>query len=123
MEEHVRSKENHLVLPPKALIDNVVFLKKYIGDPPQEQVQLPPIKRGQVLQVPAKVLCARLNRGTWEISVKWFGRSQAETTWEDSEEFKWQIPKILARGQTLSRGGRMCCHVVGAFLGRQYQRR
>jgi len=86
---------------------HVVSLKKYIGDSPQEQVQLPPIKRGQVLPVPAKVLCARLNRGTWEVSVKWFGRSQAETTWEDLEEFKGQIPKLLARGQTVSRG--LCC--------------
>jgi hypothetical protein len=25
------------------------------------------------------------------------------------EEFKGQIPKLLARGQTVSRGGRMCC--------------
>ena len=110
VEEHVRSKAYHLALPPKALIHNVyhvVSLKKYIGDSPQEQVQLPPIKRGQVLPVPAKVLCARLNRGTWEVSVKWFGRSQAETTWEDLEEFKGQIPKLLARGQTVSRGGRI----------------
>ena len=43
------------------------------------------------------------------------GPSQAETTWEDLEEFKGQIPKLLARGQTISRGGRMCCASCGRF--------
>jgi len=90
VEEHVRSKAYHLALPPKALIHNVyhvVSLKKYIGDSPQEQVQLPPIKRGQVLPVPAKVLCARLNRGTWEVSVKWLVQVKLRLlgrTWKNS---------------------------------------
>jgi hypothetical protein len=46
------------------IVFHVVFLKKFVGDPPAEVVPLAPIHHGRVDPVPDKVLKARFNRET-----------------------------------------------------------
>jgi len=103
--------------PPPSIhpVFHVVFLKKFVGDLPTEVVQLPPMKNGRVLPVPAHVLKARLNRGQWQILVLWLVRPAANVTWEMVTDFKQQHPDF----QFPSEGG----SVVDAFVGRVYQRR
>jgi hypothetical protein len=51
-------------------------------------VPMPDILHGRVLFSLEKVLRARLNRGIWELLVKWTSHSEAGTTWEQLKEFK-----------------------------------
>ena len=54
VEECVKPLAYCLVLPPRVRIYYVfhmVFLKKFVGEPPVDIVQLPPIKHGRVLQL------------------------------------------------------------------------
>jgi hypothetical protein len=61
---------------------------------------------------------ARLNRGVWELLVKWAGRSDANTTWEQLEDFKQQFPRVELTGELfVSEGG----NVVDTFVGLKYQ--
>lgn len=79
-----------LQLPPMARIHNVfhmVFLKKHKGDPPA-MVPPPTIARGRALPAPDSIVCARLNRGTPEVLVRWTGRAAADSTWEPLDSFK-----------------------------------
>lgn len=72
-----------LQLPPNARIHDVFhvsLLKKFEGSAPSQLVPLP----GVLFQL----LRVRLNRGVWEVLVKWIGRSDADTSWEQVEEFK-----------------------------------
>jgi hypothetical protein len=63
---------------------------------------------------------ARLNRGVWELLVKWQGRSKADTTWEQLKEFKRRFLKVEIKDELFGgKGG----NVVDAFKGKQYQRR
>jgi hypothetical protein len=98
----------------------VVFLKKYSGDPPAEVVLLPPIGNGRVLPVPAKIIKARLNRGSWELLVQWEGRSAADATWEKIDEFKEAHPEFQLEDELFSGEGGS---VVDTFVGRVYSRR
>jgi hypothetical protein len=69
-----------LQLSAKARIHDVfhiVLPKKFEGTPPVLTIPLPPMQHGRVLPTPAKVMKARLNRGTWEILVSWL-----ETTYQ-----------------------------------------
>jgi hypothetical protein len=97
-----------LQLPSRARIHDVFhvsLLKKYEGPAPAAVVPLPDILHGKVLPSPDKVLRARLNRGVWEILVKWTGRSEADTMWEQLEEFKQQFPRVeLANELFVSEG-------------------
>jgi hypothetical protein len=86
-----------LQLPSRTRIHDVFhfsLLKKYEGPAPAAVVPLPDILHGKVLPSPDKVLRARLNRGVWKILVKWTGRSEADTIWEQLDEFKQQFPCI-----------------------------
>jgi len=54
VEECVRPLAYCLALSPRVRIHHVfhmVFLKKFVGEPPIDIVQLPPIKHGRVLQL------------------------------------------------------------------------
>jgi hypothetical protein len=109
---------NKLQLPSHARIHDVFLvslLKKYEGTAPAVVVPMPDILHGRVLPSPEKILCARLNRGVWELLVKWTGRSEADTTWEQLEDFKQQYPRV----ELADEGG----NVIDTFVGRQYQRR
>jgi hypothetical protein len=81
---------------------------------------LPTILHGKVLPSPEKMVRARLNRGVWELLVKWTGRSDADTTWEQLEDFKQQFPNVeLVDERFVGEGA----NVVDAFVGLKYQRR
>jgi hypothetical protein len=89
------------------------------GPLPDQVVPLPTILHGKVLPSPEKIVRARLNRGIWELLVKWIGRSYADTTWEQVEDFKQQFPNVeLADELFIGEGG----NVVDAVVGLKYQR-
>jgi hypothetical protein len=53
--ECISSVAYHLALPPRACIHNIfhlVFLKKFVGEPPVDMASLPPVKHGKVLSLP-----------------------------------------------------------------------
>jgi hypothetical protein len=78
----------HLQLPHNARIHNVfhvAFLKKFEGNPPVEQVPLPPIVRGRVVAQPNTVVRARPVGPSWELLVRWQDRTMVEATWEPLE--------------------------------------
>jgi hypothetical protein len=110
-----------LQLPSRARIHDVFqvsLLKRYDGPLPDQVVPLPAILHGKVLPSPEKIVRARLNRGVWELLVKWAGRSDANTTWEQLEDFKQQFPHVELTGELfVSEGG----NVVDAFVGLKYQ--
>jgi hypothetical protein len=108
-------------LPPKAKIHNVfqvAFLKKFEAEPPSGIKPLPPIQHGRVIPIPEKVICARLNRGNWEVLVSWQGQSSTSTTWEKVVDFKLANPEVqLADDLFLGEEG----NIVDYFIGKVYQ--
>ena len=112
-----------LRLPPKARIHDVfdvALLKKYEGDPPGAIVPLPSTLHGRVIPTPAAVVRARLNRGRWQLLVHWEGRTAADSTWEDIDDFKERYPTFQLTDELFvgEEGS-----VIDAFVGRQYRRR
>jgi hypothetical protein len=97
---------------------HVSLLKKFEGMAPTEVPQLPQILHGKVVPTPERVVRAHLNRGVWELLVKWQGRSEADTTWEQLEEFKRMFPEVELKDELFGDEGG---NVVDAFVGRQYQ--
>jgi hypothetical protein len=96
-----------------------LLLKRYDGPLPDQVVPLPAILHGKVMPSPEKIVQARLNRGVWELLVKWTGRSDADTMWEQLEDFKQQFPHVeLVDELFVSEGG----NVVDAFMGIKYRR-
>jgi hypothetical protein len=67
---------------------HISLLKKIVGPTPNQVVPLPDLFHGRMLPTPEKVLHVRLNTGVWELLVKWTGRSEANTTWEQLDDFK-----------------------------------
>jgi hypothetical protein len=49
-------------------------------------------KHGRVLAQPEKVLHAHLNRGEWDILVKWMDQAAADTTWEKVQKIQGHLP-------------------------------
>jgi hypothetical protein len=121
--ERIGALAYRLELPPQSCIHNVfhvVFLKKFHVAPPATPATLPPIKHGCILPEPEKALSARLNRGVWEIMVKWAEQAAANATWEQVSEFKEAFPSFQLEDELFHKGGGS---VVAAFIGKQYQRR
>lgn len=61
-----------LQLPSDSKLHNVFhvsLLKAFKGAAPTVPPTVPPLEDGRVVPMPCSVLCARLNRGTWEILV------------------------------------------------------
>jgi hypothetical protein len=86
-----------LQLPPRARIHDVFhvsLLKKFEGMAPDQVVPLPDLLHGKVVSSPEQGLRARLNRGVWELLVKWAGRSATDTTWEAMDDFKQLYPEF-----------------------------
>lgn len=119
----IGSVSYRLQLPARARIHGVFYvslLKRFEGAAPTDVVPLPELLHGKVVSTPDKIMKARLNRGAWEILVKWSGRSEAEATWEKVEEFKQRHPTVeLADELFVGEGG----NVIDSFLGKFYQRR
>jgi hypothetical protein len=113
-------------LPSRARIHDVFhvsLLKKYEGCVPDQMVPLPDLLRGKVVPTPEKVLRARLNRGVWEVLVKWVGRAAADTTWEQVEDFKNTYPRVeLADDLFVREGGNVIDCFLGCHYVRQHQR-
>jgi len=63
---------------------------------------------------------ARVVRGHWEICVSRVGRSPADTTWEQLEDFKATYPDFQLEDKLFSKEGG---NVVDAFTGVQYFRK
>jgi hypothetical protein len=106
--ERIGALAYRLALPPQSRIHNVfhvVFLKKFHGAPPATPATLPPIKHGRILPEPEKALRARLNRGVWEIMVKWAGQAAANATWEQVSEFKEAFPSFQLEDELFHNGG------------------
>jgi hypothetical protein len=121
--ERIGDAAYRLQLPAKARIHDVfhvALLKKFNGVPPTDKVPLPPIQHGRVLQIPAKVIRARLNRSVWEILVSWQDIPASETTWEKVETFKLAYPDIQLEDKLFLREEG---NVTDSFIGKTYQRR
>jgi hypothetical protein len=76
VEERIGSLTYHLALPPQTHTHNVfhvLFLKKFVGMPPEKLLPLPPTKRGRVLPVPQKAVRAPLNLDACQLLVQWWG--------------------------------------------------
>jgi hypothetical protein len=73
---------------------HVVFLKKFVGTPPDQVVPLTPIQQGRLLPVPLKVLRTRLNRGIWEVLVQWDSHTAADATWKLVDQFAKEYPSF-----------------------------
>jgi hypothetical protein len=108
--EKIGAVAYRLQLPPSAKIHNVfhvVFLKKFEGAPPIEQASLPPIVRGRAVAQPDSVVQARPTGSSWELLVRWQGRSMAEATWEPLEQFKEDYPDVKLEDELFRQGGAM----------------
>ena len=112
-----------LRLPEHAKIHDVFhvgLLKKFVGTPPTEVVQLPPVVRGRVVPTPQHVIRARLNHGVWELLIHWQGSAPAKATWESLPSFVATYPDFQLEDKLfLGKGG----NVTDAFIGRTYRRR
>lgn len=113
----------HLSLPANAKIHDVFhvgLLKKFVGTPPLDIVQLPPVVRSRVVPTPQHVIRARLNRGVWELLIHWQGSDPGEATWESLPSFVATHPDFqLEDALFLGEGG----NVIDAFVGKVYCRR
>jgi hypothetical protein len=121
--ERIGSLAYRLDLPPRARIHNVfhvVFLKKFEGTPPDAVVPLPPLHHGRVVPLPDRVLKARLNRGNWELLVRWQGHPPADSTWERLDEFKEAHPDFQLEDELFAGEGGS---VMDAFYGWKFERR
>lgn len=121
--ERIGTLAYRLQLPPKSRkhdVVHVVFLKRFHGDLPATQVQLPPIRNGRVLPTPEIIRRAHLNRGKWELLVKWMGRTAGDATWEALDEFRELYPSFQPEDELFRKEGRS---VIDAFTGRTYARR
>jgi hypothetical protein len=84
-----------LRLPPRTRIHDVfhvAFLKRFDGTAPTAIVPLPPIVCGRVVPVPLEVVRAKPTANSWELLVKWQGRTAAEASWEQLDAFKEAYP-------------------------------
>jgi hypothetical protein len=111
-----------LQLPARARIHDVFhvsLLKKFEGTAPAVAPQLPTLLHGKVIPSPDRVLCAHLNRGVWELLIKWQGRSEVDTTWEQLEDFKRSYAEVELEDKLFGGEGG---NVIDAFIGKQYQR-
>jgi hypothetical protein len=89
--QHIGKVSYKLELPSRVRIHNVFHvsvLKKYEGAAPEQIVPLPDLLHGRVLPTLDQVLCARLNRGVWELLVQWRRHPAADATWEPLKDFK-----------------------------------
>ena len=121
--ERIGDVAYRLQLPTRAKIHNVfhaVFLKKHQGDPPATMVPLPPVVHGRVVPTPDSVKRACLNRGIWELCVRWVGRDSSDSTWEPLDEFKATYPEFQLEDELFRKEGG---NVVDAFVGIQYRRK
>ena len=112
-----------LDLPTGSRIHNVFhvsLLKALKGPPPETITELPPIHEGRVLPVPHSILRARINRGRWELLVRWSDSSEDSATWEDLHTLKDAYPDFELEDKLNFEEG---SNVTDAFVGKTYQRR
>jgi hypothetical protein len=105
--EKIGSVAYKLHLPPRARIHDVFhvsLLKKFEGTPPDQLVPFPQLLHGRVIPTPEKIVRAHLNRGVWELMVKWQGQAEVDTSWEQVEDFKRQYPDFKLANENKVRG-------------------
>jgi hypothetical protein len=54
---------------------------------------------GRVIPTLERAPHARLNRGVWDVLVKWTGRSAKDASWEQVVGFKHRYPSIELTGE------------------------
>jgi hypothetical protein len=103
-----------LKLPTRAHIHDVLhesLLKKFEGVAPSEVPQLLQLLHDKVIPSLKRVMRACLRRGVRELLVKWQGRSEADTTWEQLEYFKRRFAEVELEDKLFGGeggGGREC---------------
>jgi hypothetical protein len=89
----------------KSTMYSMFFLKKFEGTPPAEPAPLPPIVRGRAVAQPDNVMRARPAGSSWELLVRWQGRSMAEATWEPLQQFKEDYPDVKLEDELFRQEG------------------
>jgi hypothetical protein len=119
--ERVGTLAYRLALPPRSKIHNVfhvVFLKPFVGELPTDIIKLPSIKHGRVLPVPSKIVNTQLNRGHWEVLVRWEGQAAGAATSEFLDDFKQDHPGFQLEDELfVKEGGVLWMHFVVDTLG------
>jgi hypothetical protein len=95
--QHIGDVSYKLQLPPRAKIHDVFhvsLLQNFVGDVLTAIVPLPPLLHGRVFLEPESVVKARMNRGVWELLVRWLGRSAAQASWVQLDDFQRKFPHI-----------------------------
>jgi hypothetical protein len=99
-----------LQLPPHARIHDVfhvAFLKRFDGAAPTAIAPLPPIVCGRTVLMPQEVVHAKPTANSWELLVKWQGRTAAEASWEQLDAFKEPTRTSSLRTSCFARRGEM----------------
>ncbi|XP_050217583.1 uncharacterized protein LOC126668423 [Mercurialis annua] len=73
---------------------HVSCLKKFIGNPNQEQSPLPTFTSHSTRPFPQAILDSRSKGTTKQVLVHWDGLSPAESSWEDVESLLQQFPSL-----------------------------
>jgi hypothetical protein len=120
--ERIGAVAYRLQLPSKAKIHNVfhvVFLKKFKGTPPAEPTPLPPIVCGRAVAQLDSVVRARSAGSSWELLVRWQGKSMAEATWEPLQQFKEDYPNVKLEDELFCQEGVVLWtpYLVDSMLG------
>lgn len=116
--QHIGDVSYKLQLPPRAKIHDVFhvsLLQNFVGDVLTAIVPLPPLLHGRVFPEPESVVKARMNRGVWELLVRWLGRSAAEASWVQLDDFQRKFPHIQLEDKLND--------AADAFVGKVYSRR
>jgi hypothetical protein len=90
----------------EGLVFHVTLLKKYEGPASTQPIPLPDLLHSRVLPTLDTVLRAQLNRGVWELLVKWTGRCTAQCG-SSLKTSKCSFHKLSSRMSFLSTRGEM----------------
>uniref|UniRef100_A0A0A9G4J8 Integrase catalytic domain-containing protein n=1 Tax=Arundo donax TaxID=35708 RepID=A0A0A9G4J8_ARUDO len=107
--ERIGEVAYRLQLPQGAKLHNVFhvgLLKPFRGEPSTDIPPLPPVQHGRAVQVPAKIVRARLARGVVQVLVQWQDCEAADASWVPLNEFKEVHPDFQLEDELLDQAGR-----------------